>query len=106
VLVVENGLDITPKLLDRDQYTRKGLAEVCAAHVRFGKFRDYCARHLITLFPDPDPSVRVAACECFRRLECENLADLWDLVAAFLDSPSVEVSLRSLLDSLRQLTNR
>jgi len=105
-LVMENGLDMTPKLLAGDTNTRKGLAEVCAADVRFGRFRDYCVRHLSTLFSDPDPSVRVAASECFRRLEGENLADLWDLVAAFLDSPSVKVSLRSLLDSLLRSTVR
>jgi hypothetical protein len=105
-LALEDPRILAAKLADGDEYVRQGLAEVCAANVRFAKFRDYCARELAVFFRDQVPGVRMAACECFRELEGENLGGLWDLVASFLDSPSAEISLRGLLDSLLRSTVR
>jgi hypothetical protein len=105
-LVAQDVADVTPKLISGDVNIRKGLAQVCAANVRFGRFRDYCAHHLGILFSDAEETVRAAASECFRELEGDDLADLWDLVTTFLDSPSAKSSLRSLLDCLLQSTIR
>jgi hypothetical protein len=105
-LTAEEPLSLSAKLADGDEYVRQGLAEVCAANVKFAKFRDHCARELAVFFRDQVPAVRMAACECFRELEGENLGELWDLVGSFLDSPSAEISLRGLLDSLLRSTVR
>jgi hypothetical protein len=106
VLVVQEARELSAKLISGDQHVRKGLAEVCAANVRFGKVREYCAERLKELFFDVDVAVRGAASECFRNLTGDELAGLVDLVTAFLDSPSADGYLNSLLDSLKRSTVR
>jgi len=105
-LVVPDAADILSKLISGDQYARRGLAEVCAASIRLGQFRDRCTEHLMMLFSDPEPAVRAAASGCFDSFADEDLTSFWNLVTAFLDSPSAETYIRSLLDSLARSTVR
>jgi hypothetical protein len=105
-MVVPDASAIAVLLSSGDEHVRRGVAEACAVNVRFAQVRDYCAQRLTALFSDPDATVRAAASDCFRELADGDLADLWGLVTAFLDSPAADKHQAVLLDCLLRSTIR
>lgn len=69
---------------------RQGAAGVYAANVATAHLREECEQALLTLFHDPESTVRGEAAECFRGFAGSDLGNFADLVTGFLDSPAFQ----------------
>ena len=83
-----------------DAIMRRGAAQVYARNLEHPDLGTICQERLRQLIHDPDEQVRSHIGDCFQYLSPEHLDDLRAFVAEFLESPSLLLGARHLLNYL------
>ena len=78
------------KVMEGDEKTRLGAAQVFARNFSDSKHETVCKTYLLPLLSDPEPEVKRAAGEVFRYLDDRHFDRLQPFLESFVESPAFE----------------
>ena len=104
VLDLEEAHPMAELCLSGTEAQRIGAAQVMAANVKTATYRSFCEEALIKLFNDAAEDVRVAASDCFRQFEGDQLGGYDALIGKFVESKAFPDNYHQLLRPMEQTT--
>ena len=103
-LDLEEAQPMAKLCLSGTEAQRIGAAQVMAANVKTATYRSFCEEALIKLFNDAAEDVRVAASDCFRQFEGDQLGRYDSLIGKFVESKAFPDNYHQLLRPMEQTT--
>lgn len=106
VLCNHTAADLVQEAMRGNASQRQGVATVAAHNISQAECREWCEKHLLSLFNDEDSKVRREAASCFRQLEKESLELYEALITAFCDSAAYKEDSFPILHVLEESPRR